>query len=433
MRYTEMNDSGVKWNGEIPKHWKRSKIKYCASFMPPCDMSSLDEESKVTFTPMECVKNGFFENRESTLKSIKGSYTQYQDGDIVFAKVTPCFENGNISIMRNLYSGFGFGSSELFVLRPQNNNTSFLFYSLQSNSFIQAGKASMTGTGGLKRVSSYTVVNYPIFLPPLAEQEAIAAYLNEKCAAIDEIIAQAKVTIEEYKAWKASVIFEAVTKGLDPNAEMKDSGIPWIGKIPKKWKTTTLGAVSHGLRNGYVGPTRDIFIENGIRYIQSLHIKDGAIDFEKHPYYVSEEWGKLHPKIKTNDLLIVQTGDIGQVGLAGREYDGCNCHAVIIVTPIASIINPKYLTCYFRSHPGKELLLSFQTGALLPHLNAGKIKAAPVLLPPIAEQEAIAAYLDKQCAAIDGIIAEKQALIEDLEAYKKSLIYETVTGKRKVS
>ena len=213
---------------------------------------------------------------------------------------------------------------------------------------------------------------------------------------------------------------------------MKDSGIEWIGEIPAEWEISTLGRVSISVRNGYVGPTRDLFVKDGIRYIQSLHIKEGIIDFSRQEYYVPEDWASRRPKIKTNNLLIVQTGDIGQVALVKEEYNGCNCHALIIVDLNEDLVFPLYLSYYLRSHVGKELLLQTKTGALLPHLNSRRVVFTDVCLPTIAEQQEIATYLDEKCAAIDSLIASKEALINELEAYQKSIIYEYVTGKKEV-
>lgn len=111
--------------------------------------------------------------------------------------------------------------------------------------------------------------------------------------------------------------------------EMKDSGIKWIGKIPSDYKQTRLANALVGMRNGYVGPTRDILVDEGIPYIQSLHIKDGKVTFTED-FFVDEDWGKRHPKIHTDDILLVQTGEIGQMALVDKKYDGCNCHALII-------------------------------------------------------------------------------------------------------
>ena len=206
-----MKNSSIEWIGDIPAEWRASKIKYCTEFAPSCDTGHLSEDSLVTFTPMECIKNGYFENREAPLSALSSSYTQYQEGDIVFAKVTPCFENGNIAIMQGLSAGFGFGSSELFVIRPQNINTEFIFYYLQNDIFKQYACATMTGTGGLKRVSPTFVRNYSIFIPSNEEQLEIVQYLNEKCSGIDVLIAKKQQYLTEIENYKKSLIYEYVT------------------------------------------------------------------------------------------------------------------------------------------------------------------------------------------------------------------------------
>ena len=206
-----MKNSGIEWIGEIPAEWTASKIKYCTEFAPSCNTSHLSEDSLVTFTPMECIKNGYFENREAHFSALSSSYTQYQDGDIVFAKVTPCFENGNIAIMQGLSAGVGFGSSELFVIRPQSINTEFIFYYLQNDIFKQYACATMTGTGGLKRVSPTFVRNYSVFIPCNEEQLEIVRYLNEKCSGIEVLIAKKQQYLTEIENYKKSLIYEYVT------------------------------------------------------------------------------------------------------------------------------------------------------------------------------------------------------------------------------
>lgn len=131
----EMKDSGVEWIGKIPSHWKLVRIKNIAEFMPKCDFSFCSNKTAITFTPMECIRTGSFENRSKLYGEIEGSYTQYAEGDIVLAKVTPCFENGNVCIMKQLHAGVGMGSSELFVLRPKKILDRFLLYFLQHSGF----------------------------------------------------------------------------------------------------------------------------------------------------------------------------------------------------------------------------------------------------------------------------------------------------------
>ena len=207
----EMKDSGVEWIGEIPAHWAFRKMKQVAQFAPKCDFSRLENDALITFAPMECIRNGYFENRGKQLNTITGSYTPYSEGDIVFAKVTPCFENGNICIMKNLYSVVGLGSSELFVLRARSISTEYLFYYLQHPGFVQRACASMTGTGGLKRVSSDFIQNCPLPIPTEEEQGEIVDFLNRRCTAIEQLISEKSALIEELESYKRSLIYEVVT------------------------------------------------------------------------------------------------------------------------------------------------------------------------------------------------------------------------------
>ena len=207
----EMKDSGVEWIGEIPAEWRISRIKYVSIFEPSCDFRKLTPETIITYSPMECIKNGTFERRTSLYGNLAHTLTPFQNGDIVMAKVTPCFENGNIAIMNDLQSGYGLGSSELFVFRPQNINTRYLFYWLQNKLFVHQACATMTGTGGLKRISPSFVKNCNIHYPPAAEQEEIADYLDAKCAEIDKLIAKKEQLVKELESYKKSLIYEVVT------------------------------------------------------------------------------------------------------------------------------------------------------------------------------------------------------------------------------
>lgn len=207
----EMKDSGVEWIGKVPSNWKILRMKNIAEFMPKCDYSFCSYETEITFTPMECIRTGTFENQSKQYGEISGSYTQYTEGDIVLAKVTPCFENGNVCIMKDLYAGVGMGSSELFVLRPKKIHDRFLLYFLQHSGFKDAACATMTGTGGLKRVSSVFLQNCHIPYPNKQEQEQIADYLDEKCGMICSLIDEKEKLLIELESYKKSLIFEVVT------------------------------------------------------------------------------------------------------------------------------------------------------------------------------------------------------------------------------
>lgn len=239
----EMKDSGVEWIGKIPAGWSVSRIKYVADFEPKCNTSRLNKDTLITYAPMECIKNGYYIPKTAKLGNLATSLTAFEEDDIVMAKVTPCFENGNISIMHGLTSGFGLGSSELFVFRAKSINRKYLFYWMQNASFIELAKSTMNGTGGLKRVSPLFVKNCEIHCPSQEEQHRIADFLDAECSRIDAVIEQTRASIEEYKKLKQSVITQAVTKGIRPDRKMKDSGIEWIGEIPEEWEVRRIKTI----------------------------------------------------------------------------------------------------------------------------------------------------------------------------------------------
>lgn len=202
--------NNYKNNIEVPENWKKTKIKYVINFNPSYS-DDLEDSDIVSFVPMECIGNGVINQNKSTLREVKGKYTYFSEGDIVIAKVTPCFENGNIAIARNLYNEIGFGSSELYVIRCINIEKEFMFYFLQNNLFKDKCVSTMTGTGGLKRVSAYEIKNYEIYIPPVEEQKEIVNYLDLKCIEIDKLISKKQEIISELENYKKSLIYECVT------------------------------------------------------------------------------------------------------------------------------------------------------------------------------------------------------------------------------
>lgn len=313
-------------------------------------------------------------------------------------------------------------------------NKRFLMYYLRATALREVFLALSTGI----RVRSCDLrwnklAVLPYILPPLPEQTAIVAYLDEKCTAIDSIIAEAKATIEEYKAWKASVIFEAVTKGLDPNAEMKDSGVEWIGMIPKGWKVSAVKrhySITLGKMLESTPKTPDVTLEN---YMCASNIKWGGIDISVN----RQMWFSTSEKevyfLRDGDLLVMEGGaTAGTAAIYQGEFSPCYMQNSVnrCRSKNGNFTPFLYYWLYFVNHSGH--IESVCNCATFKHLTKEKLGRLPLVQVPLSEQTAIADYLDSKCAAIDAIIAEKETLIGELEAYKKSLIFETVTGKRRV-
>ena len=191
--------------------WKASPLRYVCQLNPPVSFHEFEGDDELTFLPMDRVKSGYFLPNTDKFSKYASSYNVFDDGDIVLAKVTPCFENGNIAIAENLVGGKGFGSSELFVVRATGVDRKFLFYYFQSSTFKQEGEASMTGAGGLKRVSPDIIREHHVLLPPRESQRIIADYLDRETKRIDALVAEKERSIELLKERRAALITAAVT------------------------------------------------------------------------------------------------------------------------------------------------------------------------------------------------------------------------------
>jgi type I restriction enzyme S subunit len=225
-----MKDSGVEWLGEVPEHWLCTKIKYIALLTPKKSSSNFKENDECTFIPMEKLKrNSLVTDEIKFTKEVANGYTYFEDNDLLLAKVTPCFENKNIAIAHELVNGIGFGSTEIYVLRPTKKvRVHYLLYRLQEDVFIQVATGAMTGAGGLKRVPSDFLLNYPIAIPPISEISAIADYLNEKDASYDLVENKARQGVQLLKERRTALISAAVTGKID----VRD----WTAPAPQQQK-----------------------------------------------------------------------------------------------------------------------------------------------------------------------------------------------------
>lgn len=211
-----MKDSGVDWLGQVPEHWVVSALKYKTLLNPSKSSFSGDKDQECSFVPMEKLKTDVLILDEvRSIDEVFAGYTYFEDGDILMAKVTPCFENKNIAIASNLENGIGFGSSEIYVLRPISCSSRFLFYRLQEDAFMAICTASMTGAGGLKRVPSELLNNFTFAFPDICEQNEIAAYLDSVCDKYSILQAEAEAAIELFKERRSALISAAVTGKID--------------------------------------------------------------------------------------------------------------------------------------------------------------------------------------------------------------------------
>ena len=393
--YTEMKDSGIEWIGAIPAHWDILRGKNVLRLLerpvkPEDDVVTCFRDGEVTLR-----KNRREEGFTNSLKEI--GYQGIEPGDLIVHGMDGFAGAIGISDSRGK-------ASPVLNVMDSNQNKRYLMYYLRAMAYKDVFMALSTGIRVRSCDLRWNKLSvFPFLIPKSHEQSAIAAYLDTQCAKIDEIIAQAKASIEDYKQWKASIIYEAVTKGLNPNVEMKDSGVHWIGNMPINWylkKAKYCVSITNG---------SDPKSEGTVPVYGS-----GAESFKTCGEY------KEGPAV-----LIGRKGATLHIPhyIEGRYW---NVDTAFDVKPCEgfSLRYYYYLACVFDYN-------YYISQTTLPGMTQTNYNNMKLPCPSLDGQSAITSYLDTQCAKIDELTSEKQSLIDDLESYKKSLIYEVVTGKRR--
>ena len=432
----EMKHSGIPWIGEIPKEWGMIRIKRIFEIVGG---------------------NGFKDKYQG---KISGDYPFYKtsdiNGDCDYVSASSNYvdrdvvdiENYNIVPMNSIVvSKIGAAmrknhrkitacdcciDNNLQALHPIRtiDDTKYLYYLLKVINFEW-----FDNNGTIPSVNNAKLKDLYVPWISLSEQQKIASYLDKKCSEIDEMVVLQEKIIEELKAYKQSVITEAVTKGLNPDVPMKDSGIEWIGEIPESWEVCRMKNVAELFgRIGFRGYTSEDLNKDGEGAItlSPSNMLPMGMDYSNVTYL---SWFKYHEspeiKIQNGDILMVKTGSsYGKVSYVEDLPKEATINPQIL--RIVSKINSKYLGYYMQTTFFTYQVEGSVVGGTIPTISQEKIYNFYVLLPPLSEQQSIASYLDEKCSEIDNLISIKQSKIESLKEYKKSIIYEYVTGKKEV-
>lgn len=381
----------------------------------------------VSFSPMECLRYDSLKPTTIFFSEAKGKYTFFRDNDILFAKVTPCFENQNIAIAHNLTNGIGFGSSEINVLRLKSDVfLRYVFYLICSNQFFNAGCASMCGVGGLKRINPRAVSTFEFNMPDLAVQRSIASYLDKECGRIARKIELLERKADAYRRLRRSLINQAVTRGLNPNVALKPSGNDWIGDIPEHWSFERVEKYFHN----------DTLYNKDFQYKHALKFFKGTI-IHKDENFEEEEYQETYEKyiiVKQNDIIINGLNlnyDLKSMRVGMVTEGGIITSAYIVLRP-REIVYPDFFKYLFKAFDYRKFFHGMGKGVRLT-LSFNELRSFEIPVPPLEEQQEIAVYLDEKCAKIDTIIEKINSQIERLKELKRSLINEVVTGKRAVN
>ena len=420
----QMKDSGIEWIGKIPETWEVTKLNTLYT-------QRNEKVSDRDYPPLSVTMKGILPQLETAAKTDNGD-----DRKLV------CIGDFAINSRSDRRGSCGISPYEWSVslintiLKPRGEMNphyyNWLFHSsLFSDEFYKWGHGIVDDlwTTRWQEMRNITVPS-----PTLSIQQRIASYLDEKCGEIDSLIALQEQMIEKLKAYKQSVITEAVTKGLDPNAKLVPSGIDWIGDIPEGVKFVKLFMLTSKIGSGSTPRGgSSIYVKEGIKFLRSQNVYCEGFDLSDVAYItedIDEEMSGT--RVKIGDVLLnITGGSIGRCYYVDETLGRANVNQhVSIIRPTK--IETKYLKYYLQSDCGQKQIALLQTGGNREGLSAAALSQFTIVYPPLSEQRSIASYLDSKCSDIDRLIALKQQKIASLKDYKKSVIYEAVTGKTEI-
>ena len=427
----KMKDSGIEWIGEIPEGWRTINPK--ALFTQRKDKAQKGERQLTSSQQYGILyQDDYMELTGSKVVTVEKDFDilkHVEAGDFVIS-------------MRSFQGGLEYStksgaiSSAYVMLVPNLELVYPRFYRwlLKSSVYIDALQrtTNMVRDGQAMRYSNFAQVR--LFTLPLDEQKSRADFLDLECSSIDKILFKTRSSIEEYKKLKQAVITQAVTKGVRGEREMKDSGVEWAGLVPHHWGVAKIGSI--GQTSSGATPLRSkeasFFDDAAIRWVRTLDLNDGLV------YDSSEKITELALASSACSIMpkgtvcVAMYGGAGTIGKCGLLMSDCATNqAVCSIVCNREIVSPIFLLMQLLAL--KSYWMKYAVGTRKdPNISQDVVARMKILIPPLDEQKEITDYLDAKCAEIDRLIAKKEQLVKELESYKKSLIYEVVTGKREV-
>lgn len=432
-RYDKYKDSGIEWIGEIPYSWCIRKLNSLLNAIG----SGTTPKGNDNYYDGDIYWLNTGDLNDSYISTINKTVTEIALQECSTLKIFP-----KDSVVIAMY-GATIGKLGILMFPATTNqaccvmscseqlNNKYLFYLLfAAREFI----INLSYGAGQPNISQETIKSFRLSFPSIKEQEAIAGYLDKKCGAIGETIEKQKSVIEKLKEYKQSIITQAVTKGLDKSAPMKDSGIEWIGQIPKHWEIikfknciSKIADIDHYMPNS---------VDIGYPYLMTGDLKECAsqINFDICKKISSEDYidlaTKIHPQ--KDDIIFARYATIGTLCYVDISKEFLVSYSCLTIRPLNVKVLGKFIFYYLKSDIFTNEIMQYVNSNTQSNIGLDSLKRILVILPNVIEQKQIISYLDKKCLEIDKTIEDKEKLIEKLVEYKKSLIYECVTGKRRV-
>ena len=421
----EYKDSGIEWIGQIPKDWEVCRFK---NFLSLFSIPSTSE-TKIGLENIESETGKFIK----TEGKFEGNGTHFCKGDILYGKLRPYLKK----VWLSTFEGNAVG--DFFVFRVKDIACSnYIKWLLLSDGYTEAVNSSVYGAK-MPRVSSEFIMTLPFYLPSFSEQQKIADYLDKVCGEVDEMVALQETMIEELKAYKQSVITEAVTKGLDPNVPMRNSGIDWIGEIPEHWEAKKLKYIVDYIESGTSVNAGNVPAQaNEYGVLKTSAVSKYVFDATENKTVVSEEMDKVSCPVRKNTIIVSRMNTpelVGACGYVEKNYDNIFLPDRLWQVHFVDTVYVKYIWYALRGSNIRNYYSSLSVGSSssMQNISQSQFSNGSIPIPnDVEEQCAITSYLDTKCSEIDSLIDLKQAKIEELKEYKKSVIYEYVTGKKEI-
>lgn len=425
-----MQDSSIPWLGSVPSHWKRGKLKQYI-------FEISEKNSPVKTTDILSLTNKLgvvpYEEKGNQGNTAKEKYDEYKlaypdtivanSMNILIGSVGYCAYFGCVSPVYYVFKNFSHG------------NLKYINYIFQTNEFQKCLRQFSNGILEIRqRVSAKTILNQDFFFPTLDEQNMIVEYLDTKCTQIDTIIAKEQSVIEKLQEYKKAIITETIIKGLNDSVERQNQGAVWFHSVPISWTFSELRHV-----------TRDIFDidhwmpesrDEGIPYLMTgdLESRTSYIDFSKTKKISIEDFNRLARNKYPchHDIIMARYASIGNCTYVDTSNQFLVSYSCLTIRPNIDEILPMFMYYYFKSYAFGEECKVYIKSNTQGNIGKDNLRRIKLVYPNIGEQALIVKYLDTKCANIDAVILKKHSLIDKLTEYKKSLIYEVVTGKKEV-
>lgn len=421
-----MKDSGVEWIGEIPNDWEIVKVKRLGTYINGYPFKPHDWGDKGhPIIRIQNLTNGNTDiNRYSGLldnkyKVVNGDYL------ISWSATLDVFKWRGEDAYLNQH---------IFKVELNKEVVDYSYFYWLAKVFMNEMNSSKHGST-MQHITKPIFDNFKIPLPIKALQGKIANFLNKKMSQIDSIIENTKLSIKEFKKYKQSLITETVTKGLGPDVKMKDSKIEYLGSIPSNWSISKLRYLGF-LQNG-ISKSGEYF-GSGYPFVNYSDVyKNVSLPKQVNGLIESSEFERERYSVREGDVFFTRTSEtIDEVGLSStcleNIKDATFAGFVIRFRPTKKTLNPNFSKYYFRSNIHRKFFVKEMNLVTRASLSQGLLKKLPILIPPYKDQIEIANYLDGECSHIDNLIEKKEQIITEMQSYKKSLIYEYVTGKKEV-